>query len=449
MNFEFLNNSKIILFGKSRALSGEEFAKQLSNHNISLVLDIDAGVAVIVEGRMLNPVEQDRLDNLYADKVAPIVEIDALEKWLCSSVDADTLLMSLKLSGDSKRLMGYLQNPYIDNALFLRLLKLYDWQGEGFFDNDENRDITAALISRFYEHIERNHNVQYANMGIMHLLNQSTDLELTETIALLAPLQTALKEGCENSTQKILNTIALHPNTSIKVLKQWVKKGNDDIQVLIAMRHDLNRQLQQYLLELSKPIVNETLSLNHTLEHEMDLTLLEEFPENVAKHIQLDQELFERLLAKYDHALAENLSLSSGMQEALLHRTKTVQSLLAVNTNIEEDVFKTLLASSSVEVLSKLISNPLTDSKTLDALYQRHDEALYEAIAANEKTDIAILQALAASQNIEVLLALAKNSATPVELLYQFQLDSRLARAVKENESFGKHIQRENIGWDV
>jgi len=46
-------------------------------------------------------------------------------------------------------------------------------------------------------------------------------------------------------------------------------------------------------------------------------------------------------------------------------------------------------------------------------------------------------------------MALARNEATPVELLYQFQLDSRLARAVKENASFGKHIQRDNIGWDV
>jgi len=223
MNFDRLENKNIMLFGKSRALSADEFARQLQNHNISIVDDAGDDVALIVEGRLVNPIEQDQLEHLYEEKVAPMIEIAELEKWLCSRIDTPKLLMSLKLSNDRNRLMGYLQNPYISNTLFLSLLKLYDWEGLGFFESDDNRDITAALISRFYENIERNHNVQYANMGLMHLLHQSTDAELTETIALLSPLQRALKEGCDNSTQKILNAIALHPSTSAKVLKQWLK----------------------------------------------------------------------------------------------------------------------------------------------------------------------------------------------------------------------------------
>ena len=449
MNFEALKNKNIILFGKSRALSGDEFTKQLHNHNIALVDDIDAGVEVIVEGRLVNPIEQDELDRLYAEKVAPIIEIEALEMWLCSAIDADKLLMSLKLSGDRDRLMGYLQNKHINNELFLRLLKLYNWEGVGFFESDDNRDITAALISRFYENIERNHNVQYANMGIMHLLNQSGDVELTETIALLAPLQTALKEGCDNSTQKILNAIALHPNTSPKVLKQWLKKGNDDIQMLIAMRHDIDLQLQQYLLNLAKPVINEVLSLNHTIEHQIALILLKEFPENIAKHITLDMELFDDLLEEYDFALAENLTLSLEMQERLLERSEHAQLTLAKNAKIARSVFDTLFRSDKVDVLRSLIENEQMQSDGLLELFNR-DAGLFGCeIAANVKTDVAILHQLAESQDVEILLALAKNPSTPVELLYQFQLDKRLERAVKENASFGKHIQRDNIGWDV
>lgn len=449
MNFELLKNKNIILFGKSRALNGDEFVKQLHNHNIVLVDDVDTGVEVIVEGRLVNPIEQDKLDRLYAEKVAPIIEIDALEKWLCSAIDVDKLLMSLKLSGDRDRLMGYLQNQHISNELFLRLLKLYNWEGVGFFESDDNRDITAALISRFYENIERNHNVQYANMGIMHLLNQSADAELTETIALLAPLQTALIEGCENSTQKILNAIALHPNTSTKVLKQWLKKGNDDIQMLIAMRHDLDLQLQQYLLNLAKPVINETLSLNHTIEHEIALVLLKEFPENIAKHITLDMGLFTDLLDEYDFALAQNLTLQLEMQKQLLERGEDVQITLAKNAEIASAVFETLFRSDKVDVLRALIENEQMQSDNLQVLFNRDVELFGSEIAANAKTDVAILYRLAESQDIGVLLALAKNPSTPVELLYQFQLDRRLERAVKENSSFGKHIQRDNIGWDV
>ena len=449
MNFEALRNKNIILFGKSRALSGDEFAKQLHNHNIALVDDIDDGVELIVEGRLVNPIEQDELDRLYAEKVAPIIEIEALEKWLCSAIDVDKLLMSLKLSGDRDRLMGYLQNKHINNELFLRLLKLYNWEGVGFFESDDNRDITAALISRFYENIERNHNVQYANMGIMHLLNQSGDVELTETIALLAPLQTALKEGCDNSTQKILNAIALHPSTSTKVLKQWLKKGNDDIQMLIAMRHDIDLQLQQYLLNLAKPVINEVLSLNHTIEHQIALILLKEFPENIAKHITLDMELFDDLLEQYDFALAENLTLSLEMQEHLLERGEHAQLTLAKNAKIARSVFDTLFRSDKVDVLRSLIENEQMQSDGLLELFNRDADLFGREIAANVKTDVAILHQLAESQDVEILLALAKNPSTPVELLYQFQLDKRLERAVKENASFGKHIQRDNIGWDV
>ncbi len=438
-----------MLLGKSRALSADEFAMQLQNHNIRIVDDSTADVALIVEGRLVNPIEQDQLERLYKEKVAPMIGIADLEKWLCESMDADKLLMSLKLSGDRERLKGYLQNPYISNAFFLRLLKLYNWEGLGFFESDDNRDITAALISRFYENIERNHNVQYANMGIMHLLHQSNDAELTETIALLAPLQNALKEGCENSTQKILNAIALHPATSKKVLKQWLKKGSDAIQMLIAMRHDLDLQLQQYLLNLNKSVINEALSLNTSIENEIAQILLAMFPENIAKHIALDNELYGHLVEEYALELAQNPTLTLAMQKKLLGKDEDVQVALAGNAKIDSSVFQALYESEKVDVLRRLIANPQMQPEALKALFEKDAERLSADIAANAKTDVTILNQLAQSQDVVVLLALAKNPSTPVGLLYQFQLDRRLERAVKENPSFGKHIQRDNIGWDV
>jgi len=100
-------------------------------------------------------------------------------------------------------------------------------------------------------------------------------------------------------------------------------------------------------------------------------------------------------------------------------------------------------------VTKYLISNVLMSSSRLGALYEASEELYGIEIAGNSKTDTAILEKLSSSSDVKVLLALARNESTPVELLYQFQLDSRLARAVKENASFGKHIQRDNIGWDV
>ena len=449
MNFDTLKNRTVLLFGKSRSLAGDEFVKLLSQHDITLVSEVCKDLGAIIIGRLVTPIEQDELDRLYLEKNAPMIEIDAFEAWLCGSIDADNLLMSLKLSGDKERLMVYLQNPYISNALFLRLLSLYNWENEGFFENDENRDITAALISRFYENIERNHNVQYANMGIMHLLNQSDNSELLETIALLQPLQNSLTQGCDNSTQKILNAIALHPNTSQKVLKQWLKKGNDDIQTLIAMRYDLSLPLQQFLLNLKKPLIDEVLSLNIHIDHAIALVLIEKFPENIAKHITLDAALFDSLQEEYSVALAENSTLTLSMQEALLVSDEAVQKAVAKNSTIAREIFEKLYSSKSDAVRLELIENQQISQEQLSSLYEANSDFFGVAIAANEKSDVALLERLSHSSDVEVLLSLAKNPSTPIDLLYQFQLDGRLARAVKENPSFGKHIQRDNIGWDV
>ena len=75
---------------------------------------------------------------------------------------------------------------------------MYSWSGEDFVENDDNRDVSAALILRFYKNIERNHNVQYATLGLMHLLLQTHKQELVELIAGLEPVQ---KSFNKNSTK--------------------------------------------------------------------------------------------------------------------------------------------------------------------------------------------------------------------------------------------------------
>jgi hypothetical protein len=83
-------------------------------------------------------------------------------------------------------------------------------------------------------------------------------------------------------------------------------------------------------------------------------------------------------------------------------------------------------------------------------LQEAYKESVHHAaVASNPNTPQEILEALSNSGDIEVLKALAQNKSTPVELLYQLQLDSRLARTVKENPAFGRYIQQENIGWIV
>ena len=390
MNLEELKNKTVLLFGKSRAFSSDEFESQMRFHKIGIAKEYSEDVAVVIEGKMMTPYEQNSSSALYEQYGAALefVSIDILEKELASHIDADTLMMSLKLSHDKERLKSFLKNSMISDALFFRLLKMYKWGGEDFFENDDNRDVSAALILRFYENIERNHNVQYATTGLMHLVSQTKSTQLLKAILLLEPI-----------------------------------KQNPKIQVAIAMSSYCDDAMQESLFKTDNPDVLEALSQNKNLKRELIEEFLkdEKLGRNVAKNIELNDELFELFKAN-KIGLALNESLTPRMQKELLsYNDENILYALALNNNIDDEILNLLLESKNEEIKS----------------------ALYE----NKKTAVAILEE--AYKEGKYLKEIAKNENTPVEILYQLQLDSRFARAVKENASFGRHIQQENIGWEV
>ena len=386
MNLKDIN--KILLFGKSRAFSDEEFASQMKYHKIEVVREFSDDVTILVDGRMMTPSEQNLSDDLYETQNVNSISIDILEKELARFIDDNTLLMSLKLSHDRERLQSFIQNSCITDALLFKLMKIYSWSGEDFFENDNNRDVSAAFIARFYENIERNHNVQYATTGFIHLVSQAKSSELLEAILLLEPMQ-------------------FHPK---------IKKA-------IAMSSFSNASLQKRLLKMNDSELLEALSMNKTLSLDLVDKLLEEerYASIIAKHRELDDALFKRLL-KYRVSLSQNETLSVTMQMKLLSlESSEIDIAMAMNSSIDAEILKSLLS--------------------------RADDSQKELIYANSALPIMFLEE--AYTKGEFFASLAKNESTPVDILYQLQLDSRYERAVKTNAGFGKHIQSENIGWLV
>lgn len=444
ITLEELKNKKILLFGKPRAFNQEEFSYQIQECNITLVSKYDEDVAFIAEGRLITPYEQNDFDALYeAGLKEKFITIDELENLLITNIDEDALLMSLKLSHDKERLFAYIKNSQINDTLFLKLIKLYDWQNEGFFDNDENRDVTAALISRFYTNIERNHNVQYATLGLMHLVEQSNNRDLIEVIAGLEPL----KKGLSNqSLYAILLSISKNKNTPDVVLKMLLKNGSLEIRKIIALRKNLDKNLQNMLFSLDDVTINEALCENADLDIALVEKLHEKYPESIAEHIRLDNALFGMFLQKSASALAKNITLTCKMQEELLALdSKEIIVTLCDNKNLCEEVAQMILSLGNDEINISLFSNPRVKEQTLREAYLKEKNHL--SLAQNQKTPVDILEKLISSKEIEVLKALCTNSSTPVELLYELRLDQRLDRLVSENKTFGNHIKTENIGW--
>ena len=450
MNIKTLENRSLLFFGKSRAFAKDEFEAQMLHHNITILKEYSSEVKVVVEGRMMTPYEQNDSAALYESQNLEFISIDVLERLLAQNIDEDTLLMSLKLSHDKERLKEFLTNSMISETLFFKLLKIYSWGGEDFFENDENRDVTAALIGRFYENIERNHNVQYATHGLMHLIAQTKNADLIEVISELEPLERSFNSSEKSANFSILSAIATHSASSVKVLKRIIKRGSSYLKTLVAMRSDCDAKMQEILFNDGDESVLEALSYNSYLSRELitKLSVTKKYAKNIATFVKLNESIFVEFLEDYSVDLAANETLDFSMQERLieLHEDK-VRVALASNSHIEEKFINELVSEGSADINFAIYENIKTPQTTLEVAYE--NEINHFALSYNENTPKHLLKLLAQSSDERVLKGVAKNESTPVEVLYQLQLDSRFERDVKENKAFGKHIQSENIGWLV
>ena len=386
MNLKELENRTILLFGKSRAFRDEEFDSQMNRHKIRVLKEYDESVALVIDGKMMTPYEQNESERLYETTELKFISIDELENTLAQEIDEDTLLMSLKLSHDTERLKSFIQNSKLTNRLFFRLIKMYSWGDEDFFENDDNRDVSAAYISRFYENIERNHNVQYATTGFIHLVAQTKDAELLREIARLKPLK---------FHPKIDAAIAMSPYCDFKLQKSYFQRTQSRILEALSCNSNLDESLAEGFLS--------------------DTSL----GANVAQNIVLNVVLFEKLKI-YMSSLALNETLSVTMQNELLNlKNRDVNYALAHNNNLDKRAIYELLSLEDEKIQQRVYENSATPVEILQEAYE--DEKNYAA--------------------------LAKNESTPIDILYQLQLDSRYERSVKTNAGFGRHIQTQNIGW--
>ncbi|MBD3797288.1 MAG: hypothetical protein IE887_06035, partial [Campylobacterales bacterium] len=80
MNIESLKNQKVLLLGKTRAFTIDEFRSQLKVHGIELVESENDPFHCVLEGRVLSPYEQNKIDALYELKKYEFLHIDDFEK---------------------------------------------------------------------------------------------------------------------------------------------------------------------------------------------------------------------------------------------------------------------------------------------------------------------------------------------------------------------------------
>ncbi len=423
-------NTTITLFGKTRAFGIEELHSIISRFGITLHEGYHPDATVVIEGAVMPTPLKIKAEELYEKGDVTFIDIDHFEREAAKNIQSKKLLMHLKLSADSEKLFSYLQNDYIEDALFLDLLKLYRYGEEDFFENDANRDVTAALIRRFYTEYEKNHNIQYSNIGLVNVIQNSNEPKVLETIFFLSPTQKALHNP-NDTNAKLIHIIALHPKTPLKVLRHITQNGNTIYLHSIAQRAYLPSEIQVFLLQKNDPAIDTFLAQSTTLEPTTIQTLLERgYGELVAASITLDEELFKKL--RHFVPIANNPSLDKPMQTELF-RQKNYHEALAKNPSC---------------VLTKELLS-LEDDSIKRLLYANHDisgididlERFEVELASNRTTPTSILETIFTKNIHEANEALSNNPSTPVDILYQLSFDMRYAQNVKANPAFGEHIK--------
>lgn len=276
------------------------------------------------------------------------LEMDELK----SKLDKDAYLTYLSETSDNRRIKDILTDASNSDEIFLESLKLYSWQQKDFFESEENRDVSAALISRFYKNSEQDDKLKYTTMGIMHLIAQSKQSDVIETIASLEPIQKHLKIT-QGEDYNILAVMATHHLTPKHVLETFIRESNSYIRTLIAMRQECDKSLHSSLYENGDEVVLEALSHNPNLDNKIAIKLIfeEKYARNIAKHIKLDSDLFEILVDIYPLELSKNDSIDFEMQQRLFNMNDAeVNASLAVNINIDEYIAAELLYSSNDDI---------------------------------------------------------------------------------------------------
>ncbi len=430
MNIEDYTHTTISLFGKPRAFSEDALKAILASYSIDLVFGYDEKAALIVEGALIPTPLRIKAEELYEKGFDNFVDIESFERAAAKAIEPKKLLMHLKLAADQEKIVAYLQNDYIDDELFLQLLRLYDFGNENFFENDTSRDVTAALIRRFYKEYVNNHNIQYSYIGLLNALEASEDVKLIETLFFLAPVQKALTKP-NDPNAKLLQMIAIHPKTPKRILETIAQKGYEQLLMLLASRTHQNSQLQETLLEKKSSTIDALLAKTAELSPSAIETLLQRgFETTLAEHLALNDELFEQF--RHIPQIGKNPSLTESMQKALL-KEKEVGVFLASNPACK--VTKELLKTGSQKVQKELYRH----QNIFDDSFETKG---FEAeIAANPFAPKAVLEEIYTKGIDAANKALASNPATPIEILYQLSFDMRYAKDVKQNPSFGEHIK--------
>jgi hypothetical protein len=436
---------ELLLLGKGDAFTPEEIERFCRRRGFGLVQEFSAAVVAVLEGRRLSMPEEMLSETAYAEGI-PHYRLEELERIMSEAIRPDELLMALKLGDDIERLLRLLGNPHLGDGLFLRLLELYEWEGEELMESDRDRRVLHAILGRFLKlgHYERD--ALHSPVTLLRLIRSTDNPDLLEALLRLPPFEFRGPRGMRLS---IAEAVASREILRERTVRRLLKRGEEGIDLALAPNPALRGPWQRRLLEGGRREIAGALAENPALEEELFAELLGaggEVTERLLLRQPITPERWRRIVEHFAEAgvpelLGENPGLCPEAAEAMIEEGNPGhRRALAANEHLPEALLERL--AEDRELWPLLARNPSISEDLLRRLY-REEEALREALAANPSTPAELLEALYGTGEFRYHQALAANPSTPMEILHQLKTDHRLWLILQENETFVREANRE------
>ncbi len=434
---EASEGKKLLFLGKEGMFTAKEVERFLKKYKITMTADLEEDVVAVVEHHRLNPVEEDISNEAYDSKL-PLFKLAEFEQLLSGEINDDELLMGIKLTNDQERIYRLLGNESISDALFVKLLRLYEWDDEEE-DSRDDRDVIMYTLSRYIDIKPNEQDLLYSYLTLRRLATEATDPRLLEAL-IGFPNFDFLVRGKEKITLR--ETIARNPHIDRETIQKLLSFRDLKVNASLCANGATPLETLQHFAKSEDKRVLLYLSSNRKIDQNIFEKLLEKNEEVVHELLRVQDIGTERLEAIENRGfdvslyavLGANRHLCAEVLNTLLQSENTaLVSYLSANDQLSEEILTSIYARNIEESYTFLAGNPSSPTELLEALYAKERKDIFISLAQNPSTPEKILRILFEKEDLEINRGLATNASLPLEFLEHLKIDTRLQNELAEN----------------